>query len=816
MSTASPLNNKNDMSKLSRDGLKKRKNLDGAKESSSPLSKLKSATLRSGIIGGKSEKSKGIQFDLGGKSTTNALSLHSSVPSNQSYISSPLSSPLNNNNNNNNNKYFSNNNSNNNNQLSFSSNSITNTPNSKDKTKHNTLHRKSMRASMQLKIDEVMKIYAPLSGSEYLTKGCLNNNNHSDKENEPSSPSHANVLLNSPPSSPSLTTKSSSTSLSPVLNKLVLSPGGNQSPTNKIKSRKSIQNERMSQIRKQVIENAEFILGRLGEYQRSVLSLPDILNPQSSGDIINSEFGYLITNTKIITKILSPLDSISSSETDNKIITNNPLSPTPINRNINNIDSILSPSPSFSSLSSLTSSSVQINNHHHQQQQQTVNSNSNSNTSISTLNSPTLSSLSNTSSPLFSNAYSNLNQQQNVHGVNKNNQVFNSLTEMDIVAQSISIIAKKLLGIEIEIKKSNITEKRASILASFIRATRQFIETGIVPEVDIPSELVNSLFLVPSAENITQIYKPEEDDYLYKSGMLIKKGKKGPLVVWKEQWLTLSPEKLSIHSSKSKKLKKEISLNSIISITPVTKYEYKHCWMVKIVGGQKFIFRGSNEKESALWMLAIDGLPRKNFDTNQSCINLYIKENLLETIGIASGVGGVGGSGSGIGGGSGGSGATSNSVVNNRENKRKSMAGGVIRSSHGEEWTYRPDGTLFNTDFLDTSIKPKEIKYNWNGQFLMPASDTTRNLGHGKWNGVWLAWYNPNSNEPFLKYIWDQTNNEYLNQNTKLSFKWSSQRGSLVSKIGNGEWLVEGRVPETVIMFVQCLRYIRHKELGFD
>ncbi|KAN0034097.1 hypothetical protein ACTFIV_000581 [Dictyostelium citrinum] len=797
MSTASPLNNKNDLSKLSREGLKKRKNLDGAKESSSPLSKLRSATLRSGIVGGKSEKSKGIQFDLGGKSTTNALSLHSSVPSNQSYISSPLSSPLNN-------KYFNNNS--NNNQLSFSSNSITNTPNgsnNKDKTRHNTLHRKSMRASMQLKIDEVMKIYAPLSGSEYLTKGCLNNNgNNSDKENEPSSPSHANVLLNSPPSSPSLTTKSSSssTSLSPVLNKLVLSPNGShQSPTNKTKSRKSIQNERMSQIRKQVIENAEFILGRLGEYQRSVLSLPDILNPQSSGDIVNSEFGYLITNTKIITKILSPLDSISSSETDSKIITNNPLSPTPINRNINNIDSIISPSPSLSSLSSLTSSSVQINQQQ-QQQQTTVNSNSNSNnlTSASTISSPTLSPLSNTSSPLFSNAYSNLNQQQNVHGVNKNNQVFNSLTEMDIVAQSISIIAKKLLGIEIEIKKSNITEKRASILASFIRATRQFIETGIVPEVDIPSELVNSLFLVPSAENITQIYKPEEDDYLYKSGMLIKKGKKGPLVVWKEQWITLSPEKLSIHSNKSKKLKKEISLNSIISITPVTKYEYKYCWMVKIVGGQKFIFRGSNEKETALWMLAVDGLPRKNFDTNQSCINLYIKENLLETIGNASSVGGV------------------NGVVNNRENKRKSMAGGVIRSSHGEEWTYRPDGTLFNTDFLDTSIKPKEIKYNWNGQFLMPASDTTRNLGHGKWNGVWLAWYNPNSNEPFLKYIWDQTNNEYLNQNTKLSFKWSSQRGSLVSKIGNGEWLVEGRVPETVIMFVQCLRYIRHKELGFD
>ncbi|EGC36160.1 hypothetical protein DICPUDRAFT_54769 [Dictyostelium purpureum] len=764
--------------KAQREGLKKRKKLEGAKESSSPLNKLRSATLRNGGTPSKLKFVVDLGSNLGkspSKSTANALSLHSSVPQHNNYVpsptASPILSPL---------SSFSNTNN--------LSSPIVNTPNKK----HNTLHRKSMRASMQLKIDEVMKIYAPLSGSEYLNKG--NDAICSNKENE--SESNKNVLLNSPSSSPSKNKQqppqhstpnnnnnnnnsSNSSGLSPVLNKLVLSPPSNKNSPTAGRSRKSILNERMMQIRREVIENAEFILAKLGEYQKTVLSLPDMYNVTNC-DVINSEYAYLITNTKVITKILSPLDSSSSSETGTEIIANK----NKLNQSNNIISTPLSPksnplSPTkdlngFDIGGGITNNNI---NNHPNSSPVLLSSSSSSISSVSTLSS--------TTSPTFgaSSAYSNFKQQQ--QNVGKNNQVFNSLTDMDIVAQSISIIAKKLLGIEIEIKKTKITEKRASILASFIRVIKQFLETGIVPEMpQIPSELVNSLIINPSSESVTQIYNPEESDYIYKSGYLIKKGSKGPLVVWKDQWIVLSSEKLSIYSNqnKTKKCKKEISLNSIVSISPITKYEYKCCFIVKVAGGEKYVFRGANDKETALWMLAIDGLPRRNFDTNQSSINLYIKETLLETIG------------------------------SNICNYRRSVAGGVVRSSHGEEWTYRADGTLFNTDFLDTSIRPKDIKYIWNGQFLLPANDSVHNLGNGKWNGVWLAWYNPNTSEPFLKYIWDQQNNEYLNQNTKLSYKWSSR--GLVSKIGNGEWLVEGRVPETIVMFLQCLRYIRHKELN--
>eukprot|EP01132_Coremiostelium_polycephalum_P004955 gene4955-6172_t len=689
---------------------KKRKKLEGAKESSSPLGKLRSATLTRGV-------SSKLQFvvDLGSsftkspsKSTANALSLHSSLPSHNNGFSIGSPGPSGSNNNNSNNNH----------------------PNSKHSG--NTLRRKSVRLSQQIKMDEVMKIYAPLSGSEYLTKVTPPTSSSSTSSSTPSTSTttisvSASSLKNSPPNESIITNKENVNQI-PDQNILVNSPPTSpkqqinpewqkaaiSSPTKSIRKSLQSKEDKINSIRREVIDNAEFILAQMGEYQRCVLSLPDLF--LLSSDILNSEYDYLIKDTKVISKILSPLDNTSGSETDANTLSTSVSTP-------------------------LKSSS----NPQQQQQQQMSNNLTNSSSSSSE----------------------------------------NNITEMDLVAQSIGIIAKKLLGIETEIKKPNLSEKRAQILSSFVRAVKIYLESGEIPETPkVPTEIAQTL--IKSSETTTRVYNPDEKDLIYKSGYLIKKGSKGPLVVWKDQWFTLSTEKLCIYSNEnSTKSKKEILLTDIISIAPVTKYEYKHCFMVRLkshVGGDKIIMRAASDKDAALWMLAIDGLPRKNFDTNQSCINLYIKETLLETIG------------------------------SNICNYRRSVAGGVVRSSHGEEWTYRADGTIFNTDFLDTTIKPKELKYVWNGQHLIPANDSIKNLGRGKWNGVYLAWYH--DGEPLLKYIWDQERNEYLNQNSTLSYKWSSR--GLVSKIGVGEWLVEGNVPETVVMFLQCLRFARHKELDLN
>ncbi|EFA79674.1 hypothetical protein PPL_07365 [Heterostelium album PN500] len=747
----------------SRDKLKKRKNVEKDTASSSPLAKLRSATLQ------RTATSK-LQFvvDLGSsltkspsKSTTNALSLHSSVASHNG--TGALSSP------------------------SFLSNSVQ-SPNKKTKhhnsnqSKNNTLHRKSVRISQQLKLDEVTKIYAPLSGSEYLSSSreCplspsilrqqINSNNKDKSENNKENSFYKdkttttttttsnsnNNLCNITPSTPdhSNSHNNQSTSISPLMSAACISSpkspinlGDNkennvnslnspptsptaaakqppihlnlQSHSIKAKKSQSTSNFNTNQlelelIKKQVIENCEVILCKISEYQRIVLSLPDLF--MLSQDILSTEYEYLIKDTNTISKILSPLDSTTGSDTNTEVIC-----------------------------------SPQLSNR-----------------------SPHLLSTSQQSMYLNSDNVSD-------HSSNSNG----GLTEMDKIAQSISLIAKKLLAIQIEMKKTNLTEKKACTLSLFVSAVKHYLETGDITDdiPKIPTEVSHSL--IQSTELTTKEYSPEESsDYIYKSGPLIKKGSKGPLVIWKEQYFVLSVERLSIYASERKsatlKPKKDILLSNIVSICPVTKYEYKHCFMLKMRNpDSKLVVRAKNDKDAAMWMLAIDGLPRKNFDTNQSCINLYIKETLLE------------------------------SICSNVVNYRRSVAGGVVRSSHGEEWTYRADGTLYNSEHLDANVKAKDLKYIWNGQLLVPAKDTVKNLGSGKWNGVWLAWYY--NNMPFLKYMWQHESNEYLNQNPKLSYKWASR--GLVSKIGVGEWLIEGNVPETVVMFIQCLRYCR---LGKD
>eukprot|EP01133_Synstelium_polycarpum_P012603 gene12603-14791_t len=698
-----------------RDKLKKRKNLEGGtKDKGGPLAKLRSATLS------RPSKLQQQQVEVTkspSKSTTNAMSLHSSVPSMTSCTNAnaPATTP--------------------------SKGGLFGTwKRNKQATPaaNHTLHRKSVRISQAIKLDEVMKIYAPLAGSEYLSskenpllspqmrphkqnqgtpqQSTPNSQSTSispllqaaslggddNKENEPSTGDYTK----SPPTSPRISKISSLRTLSPIRLSLP-SPQKNRfsvsTPTTPSKPHQKLDHE-LTTIKREVMENCEFILAKMGEYQRIVLSLPDLF--MLSKDILHSEYEYLIRDTKTITKILSPLDSMTGSDTNTEVIA----SPQPCNKSL------------------------------HRQSQSHVNSRT-----------------------------AALNNSQN-------------LTEMDIIAQSISHIAKKLLGIEIEMKKPNLTEKKACTLAMFVSGVKLYLETGNVPEIPhVPTEISHSL--IQSAQNTTHTYKPDEADYIYKAGHLTRKTTKGPLVVWKEQWFVLSTEKLCIYSNQNKttKPKKEIMLQSIVSIAPIAKYEYKHCFVLKIGGGSsatKLVVRAANDRDAALWMLAVDGLPRKNFETNTSCINLYIKETLLETMSSGAAL-----------------------------NFRRSTAGGIVRSSHGEEWTYRADGTLFNSEHLDSSLKARSIKYVWNGQLLVPAPDCAhKSFGSGKWNGVWLAWYHA-SGVPFLKYLWEQEANEYLNQNPRLSYKWASR--GLVSKIGVGEWIVEGSVPETVVMFLQCLRYVR-------
>jgi hypothetical protein len=71
----------------------------------------------------------------------------------------------------------------------------------------------------------------------------------------------------------------------------------------------------------------------------------------------------------------------------------------------------------------------------------------------------------------------------------------------------------------------------------------------------------------------------------------------------------------------------------------------------------------------------------------------------------------------------------------------------------------------------------------------------------------WMIFKN-GQREKMLKYFFDPKEREYRPE-ISLYTQWKWTRHFLASKGGEGEWAVEGEVPEPVIMFLQMIRYSR-------
>jgi hypothetical protein len=68
--------------------------------------------------------------------------------------------------------------------------------------------------------------------------------------------------------------------------------------------------------------------------------------------------------------------------------------------------------------------------------------------------------------------------------------------------------------------------------------------------------------------------------------------------------------------------------------------------------------------------------------------------------------------------------------------------GGVIKSSYEEEWSYFANGMLQRAE----PFNGRKMIYSWDGEVLQPVrtkgDEDCPDLGTGRWNGVWLSWYN--------------------------------------------------------------------------
>ena len=133
--------------------------------------------------------------------------------------------------------------------------------------------------------------------------------------------------------------------------------------------------------------------------------------------------------------------------------------------------------------------------------------------------------------------------------------------------------------------------------------------------------------------------------------------------------------------------------------------------------------------------------------------------------------------------------------------------GGEIQSSYEEAWSYSKDGVLKSSLGLDTPLS-----YRWDGEMLIGIDNESRDLGSGKWDGITLVWYNETFNgmiaTPSVSYDWNFAEQEYTNT-AEDSQVWKWTRHFLASKFGAGEWIVEGQVPQPVVMFLQMMRTCR-------
>ena len=95
---------------------------------------------------------------------------------------------------------------------------------------------------------------------------------------------------------------------------------------------------------------------------------------------------------------------------------------------------------------------------------------------------------------------------------------------------------------------------------------------------------------------------------------------------------------------------------------------------------------------------------------------------------------------------------------------------------------------------------------------LIGLDNESRALGSGKWDGISLIWYDESYNgmitTPVVRFDWSQSDREYTNASSE-SQVWKWTRHFLASKFGAGEWIVEGEVPEPVVMFLQMIRTCR-------
>ena len=243
---------------------------------------------------------------------------------------------------------------------------------------------------------------------------------------------------------------------------------------------------------------------------------------------------------------------------------------------------------------------------------------------------------------------------------------------------------------------------------------------------------------------------------------------------WKKYWVVCTGNNLYTKVKKDDSVtKKCVSLDRVLSLQYTkTKEKKSNTLCLNIQTSSKkeesfWLLSAASEREAEEWLLLIDGIKS---DVFASMLTPNLKQEILASIYFVG------------------------------------FKGGRVKNNFDEEWNYDGQTGLLTNTFISLE---GNFLYKWNGHLLKPATNYVgpTNCGFGKWDGFTIAWFNENE-RLVEEYVYYSPTSEFLTANEELSWEWSSEKSSLFSKFGGGEWVCEGNIPFPVVMFLQLMRYV--------
>eukprot|EP00026_Physarum_polycephalum_P006870 Phypoly_transcript_06923.p1 GENE.Phypoly_transcript_06923~~Phypoly_transcript_06923.p1 ORF type:complete len:561 (+),score=71.45 Phypoly_transcript_06923:255-1685(+) len=259
---------------------------------------------------------------------------------------------------------------------------------------------------------------------------------------------------------------------------------------------------------------------------------------------------------------------------------------------------------------------------------------------------------------------------------------------------------------------------------------------------------------------------------------------------FKPRWVILDDRKLHIFKDEqTNTVYKELPLDAIVSISGAKMGKYEFGFHIGCADGTILNLAATDKTQMAAWMLAIDGT-KHNFSFNSS-MDPTEKAALI------------------------------------RYHSFEGRKGGHVKSNHpgGEQdWAYFKEGELGVAE----GEEKNGISFKWNGEVLyankrQQNGEPVTTCLTARWNGITLAYYFLPSNllrietkkpifipTPVVTYSWYEHDREYrpIEGSRVPIYKWT--RHFLVEKsapTGTGEWIVEGDIPEPLVMTLQLYQY---------